>query len=375
MKSQVYSPDGLTIPLRFSLDWTGVTRSIKRLFASDTVNSLLACLMIIGISLVLTFTRLSIDGAVISVNKISGSYIWLTKFTEVKPPEPKVSAPAVVSALSAATPTCVESPADAQKEFATCPAFSIDYSSTPAQQLGKESIFNTYVGAPEGNQEAQYYTDSPQNLQVEKGALIIKALSIKQDGFNYTSARIDTKGKKDFLYGKIIVSAKLPNQIGAWPAIWMLPTNKKYAGLSQVNDTKSYLNDGEIDIAESVGAQPHTIYGIAHSLAHPADGPPDYYGTAYVPDSDSAFHSYGVEWTPTRLTFTIDGQAYFAIEKQAGADYRSWPYDQPFYLILNLALGGSWGGIDRAHFPADGVDSQALPSIMQIQSINYYPYL
>ncbi len=284
-------------------------------------------------------------------------------------PTPKSVTPTVAPA------SCQNSQADASQVFAACPTFSQDYSKQSTGIVSSQ-IYNIATGKPEANQEAQLYTANSQNLRIENGSLVLQALNDPQQGFSYTSARIDTKGKEDFLYGRIVVRATLPSSIGTWPAIWMLPSQSKYAALSPVTDTNRYLNDGEIDIAESVGTEAHRVYGIAHSLAYPEDGPDrSYYSVVRVPDNDTVFHNYEIDWTPTNLTFSVDGKAYFSISKQAGADYRSWPYDQPFYLILNLAIGGAWGGTDRAQFPTDGVDKSALPASLNVQSINYYPYI
>ena len=257
--------------------------------------------------------------------------------------------------------------------FASCPSFFMNFATQPSGALSSDN-FNVYTGAPEANQEAQFYTDQIQNLQVAHGSLNLIALKSAQQGYRYTSARIDTKGKQDFLYGKLRIRAMLPTGIGTWPAIWMLPTDHKYESMSPDTDFSRYLNDGEIDIAETAGVEPHVMYGIAHSRAYPMNGPNrNYYGTTTVPDSDTAYHDYEVTWTPTNLTFSIDGKAFFSINKKAGADYQSWPYDQRFYLVLNLAMGGTWAGNDRKDFPVDGVDPKALPSTMKVASDSLLP--
>jgi beta-glucanase (GH16 family) len=276
---------------------------------------------------------------------------------------------------SAAAAGCQASKPEPTQLFASCPSFTQDYSSQKSGTVSS-SIYNITTGEPEANQEAQLYTANAKNLRIQDGKLVLQAHNDPQQGFNYTSARIDTKGKKDFLYGKLVVRATLPTGVGTWPAIWMLPSQSKYAAQGSATDNNRYLNDGEIDIAESVGTEPHSVYGIAHSLAYPENGSNrGYYNVVKVPGNDTAFHDYELDWTPTNLTFSVDGKAFFSISKQAGADYHSWPYDQPFYLVLNLAIGGSWGGTDRVHFPTDGVNKQALPAALNVQSINYYPYI
>lgn len=280
-----------------------------------------------------------------------------------------------VSKPSSAKAGCTQTQANTTALFAACPSYAIDYAKQADGAVATNQL-NIYDGQPEANHEAQYYTSNLQNIRVENGSLVLEAQNTSKQGYDYTSARIDTKGKADFLDGKLVVRATLPSGIGTWPAIWMLPSNPKYASLSPASDPDRYLNDGEIDIAESVGTEPHVVYGIAHSLAYPEDGPDrSYYSTIKLSDNDRVFHDYEVDWTPTNLTFSVDGKAYFSISKKAGADYRSWPYDQPFYLIVNLALGGSWGGTDTAQFPGDGVDKSILPASLKVQNITYYPYV
>ncbi len=285
------------------------------------------------------------------------------------------AAPAQKTVASVAAASCLGSDSQSTNIFAACPSFELQYAGKRTGSVDA-NVLNAYAGAPEANNEAQLYTNGSRNLRVENGALVLEAQNEAQQGFNYTSARIDTKGKEDFLYGRIVVRATLPSGVGTWPAIWMLPSESRYANLSPATDLHRYLNDGEIDIAEAVGTDPHTIYGIAHSLAYPEDGKNrNYFNTIRVRDSSAVAHDYEVDWTPTNLTFRVDGNPFFSIDKRPGADYHSWPYDQPFYLIVNLALGGSWGGTDTADFPGDGVDKAALPATLTVQSIRYYPYI
>ncbi len=257
--------------------------------------------------------------------------------------------------------------------FADCPSFSLDFKHLPDGPLGTQ-VFNTYVGKPEANQEAQYYTSDTSNVRIENGTLVLTARNDPRQGYRYTSARINTQHKKSFMYGKLVVRATIPKGTGTWPAIWMLPANNRYFHLQPPGNPSRNLVDGEIDMAEAIGTEPNTIYGIAHSLGYPNDGRAGYYGVIKVPGNDTQFHDYGLNWTPTSLTFTLDGVPYFSMEKRPGEDYRTWPYDQPYYLIMNVALGGTWGGTDRQHFPVDGVDSSALPASMKVQSVRYYPY-
>jgi beta-glucanase (GH16 family) len=293
--------------------------------------------------------------------------------TAAKAPAPKVAK--TVTAPAVAPKGCSDAQTENTTAFATCPSFALNFLAQPNGSFVSNS-FNVYTGAPEANNEAQLYTNNTQNLRVENGSLVLEVRNDPQQGFLYTSSRIDTHNKKDFQYGKFSIRAQVPAGVGTWPAIWMLPSQPRYASMSPASDYNRYLNDGEIDILEAVGAEPTRVYGIAHSRAYPSDGPDrSYYSMVRVPDNTTAFHDYGVEWTPTSLTFTLDGKPYFSYNKKAGADYTSWPFDQPYYLIFNLAMGGSWGGQDKAHFPGDGVDKSALPASLKIQSVRYYPYI
>jgi beta-glucanase (GH16 family) len=370
MKSQIALTQPLSIPWTLEKDISVGIAKLRSVVSTWALKRLLSVLLILGLSFAGLDIKLSATSGGYKPTTLKGSYAWLAK-----PQQTSLASTIRPKSTTSAVATCNQGqPNTASKQFALCPSLSLNYTKMADGPI-ENSIFNVYEGAPEGNHEAHYYTASPANVQIEKGYLILRALSSQQQGYNYTSARVDTKGKADFLYGKLVVRTKLPSNVGAWPAIWMLPSTTKYEDLGSIDDPYRYLNGGEIDIAESVGAIPHLIYGIAHSLSHPTDGLQDYYSTITIPDSNTTFHDYGLEWTPTELTFTVDGNAFFSIEKEAGADYHSWPYDQPFYLVLNLALGGSWGGIDRTDFPLDGIDARALPSTMDIQSIQYYPYI
>lgn len=293
--------------------------------------------------------------------------------TAAVPAQTAPTKPKLVRAVAA--PKCTALQTQSDTLFTSCPSFSVDYSNMQKGSINKHD-FNVYTGVPIANHEAEYYTGSSANLRVANGSLVLEALNQSKDGYHFTSSHIDTHGKEDFLYGKMIVRAKLPSGIGTWPAIWLLPSQPKYASQSPATDTSRYLNDGEIDIVEAVGTQPNVVYSVAHSLAYPEDGVNRaYFNTTEVPDDYTIYHNYELDWTPTSLTFSVDGQMYFTYIKKAGADWHSWPYDQPFYLVVNLAIGGSWGGTDTKDFPGDGVDTSALPATLNVQSINYYSYI
>jgi beta-glucanase (GH16 family) len=261
--------------------------------------------------------------------------------------------------------------------FATNPTWSQNFADQTSG-VPDPRYWNVLVGPAENsNKEQQYYTDNLTNLRVEGGALrFIATHGAQPEGYTYGSARIETQGKQSFLYGRIDITAKLPKGVGSWPAVWMLPANNIYAEKSPEGTALRYKNGGEMDILEAVGFEPDVVYGVAHSasdLTIRADGTGSH-GTAKVPNSTKSFNTYSVLWTPTSVTFAVNDMPYFNYVRKDGADYTTWPFDQPFYLIANLAMGGTWGGMDTSIFK-NGIDNSALPSSLDIRSIYYYPYI
>ncbi len=187
-----------------------------------------------------------------------------------------------------------------------------------------------------GNNELQYYTDSKANSYIKDGFLVIKAMKKNYRGKFYTSARLRTKGKKDWTYGRFDIRAKLPIQQGIWPAIWMLPTDYVYGG---------WPKSGEIDIMEIVGHKPSTLHGTIH---YGPEWPNNKHtgGTYELPEGETfadEFHVFSVEWEENEIRWYIDDQLY-STKTPADTDPHPWPFDQDFHLILNLAIGGNWPG-------------------------------
>lgn len=260
------------------------------------------------------------------------------------------------------------------RRFATTPSFLENFTSMSNGPLNPK-LWNTQVGTGFNN-EAQFYTDRPTNIRIQNGSLVIQANKESYGGQDYTSARIDTKGKAAFRYGKIDIVAKLPAGIGTWPSLWLLPATDTYDKLTPSNPQR-YLNGGEIDIAEAIGKEPNTVYGIAHTLSAALNNPDGagYYNKIQVPNNNTNFNVYGLEWTPTSLVFSINNVPYYTYKKQPGADYKTWPFDKPFYLILNNAVGGTWAkSTDEKLASTNGIDNNSFPATMQVQSIAYYPY-
>lgn len=187
------------------------------------------------------------------------------------------------------------------------------------------------------NNELQVYTESTDNAYVENGNLVIQAVKTA-DG--YTSARLNTQGKQDTKYGRFEIRAKLPKGQGLWPAIWLMPTNESLYG--------QWPKCGEIDIMEMLGNDTSTMYGTIHY-----GDPHTSQGTTYTLDKGSFaddYHVFAVEWEPSEIRFYVDGVLYNTVKdwftKVEGMDEVTFPapFDQPFYVILNLAVGGDWPG-------------------------------
>jgi len=212
------------------------------------------------------------------------------------------------------------------------------------------------------NDEDQAYTSRPENVLVENGRLVITARREDFEGSRYTSARLQSQGKGDFLYGRFVVRAKLPRGMGTWPAIWMLPSDPfTYATTCSdepdwqgSGDCDAWPNSGEMDIMEHVGYQMGHVHGTVHNKAYYWAVWKQRKGRIIIDDVDHAFHDYVLEWSPERIDVFVDDTRYFTYINE-GRGWESWPFDRPFHLILNIAVGGMWGrsggGIDDGIFP------------------------
>ncbi|MBY0426345.1 MAG: glycoside hydrolase family 16 protein, partial [Cytophagales bacterium] len=194
--------------------------------------------------------------------------------------------------------------------------------------------WNYNVGYPGVNNELQTYTSRPENITVTGGNLIIKALKENYGGYNYTSAKIDTRSKFNVKYGRIEARIKLPATQGLWPAFWMMPQNSVYGG---------WPTSGEIDIMEEMGSNPYKTFGTIHYGDSPAAHTSS--GTTFTSFSNlsEGFHTYAVEWKQDTITWFLDNHYFFTATKTSIAP-NAWPFDQEFYLILNVAVGGWFGG-------------------------------
>ncbi|NWF89896.1 MAG: glycoside hydrolase family 16 protein [Ignavibacteriaceae bacterium] len=206
-----------------------------------------------------------------------------------------------------------------------------------------------------GNNELQYYTNLASNSFIENGHLIIKAIYENYQGKYFTSARMRSKNKGDWLYGRIEAVAKLPTGKGTWPAIWMLPTDWEYG---------NWPESGEIDIMEHVGYDPNVVHGSIHTKAYNHVLGTQKTAKLPVPTATTEFHKYAIEWFEDHIDFYIDSIKYFSFTNEnKGSAY--WPFDKRFHLILNLAVGGNWGG-------AQGIDPGAFPARLEIDYVRVY---
>jgi len=216
-------------------------------------------------------------------------------------------------------------------------------------------------GCPElcgfGNNEAQYYQSNKlKYARVENGKLILEAhLDTSAINHQIKSAKLTTKFKQKFKYGKIDVRAKNPVGVGSWPAIWMLPDQNKFGKWPQ---------SGEIDIMEHVGYSRDSIFGTVHTEAFNHMIGTQKSGHKVVTDSESQFHEYSIQWNPDKIEFFIDSLKYHEFLNYQET-YKEWPFDQDFHLICNLAIGGNWGG-------KMGIDSTKFPMQFEIDYIRYY---
>ncbi|CAL6092997.1 glycoside_hydrolase family 16 protein [Hexamita inflata] len=215
-----------------------------------------------------------------------------------------------------------------------------------------ESKWTKVVNENSHIEELQYYSDSDQNAYIQENQMYIVARKEQHDKYIYTSARLNTQDKYMFKYGKFEIIAKLPVGLGTWPAIWLYSRDDTYQ---------------EIDIMESVGVTPNTVFFSVHSSGN-FDDKKDHHGTSKkIKNLDQQFHKYSVEWTPQHIYGFVDDKKYFSLRK---VDIKSkyWHFDKEMYIILNLAVGGNWAG-------SGGICSDCFPQQFIIQSVKVFEYI
>lgn len=207
------------------------------------------------------------------------------------------------------------------------------------------------------NNEKQFYTENRrENARIEDGRLIIEARKEAMDRGEFTSASVISKGHGDWTYGRIEVRAKLPAARGTWPAIWMLPDE---------HGKVPWPGCGEIDIMEHVGHDPGKIHGTLHSEVYNHIKGTQRSGKLMIPTCATEFHTYSMDWSADKIVMHVDGVVYATFTKTPGDRDAEWPFHKPFYLILNLAIGGAWGG-------QKGIDDAAFPQRMEVDFVRVY---
>jgi beta-glucanase (GH16 family) len=207
------------------------------------------------------------------------------------------------------------------------------------------------------NDCVHYFTDRPENAIIEGGILRIIALKESYEGYNYTAALLKTKNSMYWRYGRIEARIKLPGTNGFVPAFWMMPEDDQYGW---------WPGSGEIDIMEHPTNQVDKIYGTIHCGAYDIyKGTAPQGGNVQIPDAESAYHIYAIEWTPERIDFFVDDQKYFTFENDYSGSEK-WPFNKPFYIILNMAVGGGWVGNPDA--------TSIFPAVMEVDYVRVYQY-
>ncbi len=244
-------------------------------------------------------------------------------------------------------------PVDKNWQFETTPMWSDEFDVNGLPNNAKWGY--DLGGGGWGNNELQNYTNVLDNAKVEGGNLVITAKKESSGSMNYSSARLVSKNKGDFLYGRIEARAKLPAGRGTWPAIWMLPTDWAYG---------NWPKSGEIDIMEHVGYDLNKVHVTVHTEAYNHSIGTQKGASQTVSTATTDFHKYRVDWTPYAVRGYIDDQLMFTFVNE-GKGYAGWPFDKRFHLLLNLAIGGNWGG-------AQGVDDSVFPQSMLVDYVRVY---
>ncbi len=204
-----------------------------------------------------------------------------------------------------------------------------------------------------GNGEAEYYTNRPENARIEKGMLVIEARQEKYEGSYYTSARLKTQDLQEVLYGRVEARIKVPSGLGLWPAFWMLGSDF---------DGTNWPDCGEIDIMEHIGKEPDLILGTLHGPGYSGALGKSQWNRQNYNIADE-FHTYAIEWEADQIRWYYDDIEYFKVNRTDLNDNK-WVFDKPFFVILNLALGGTLPG-------PIGLDTE-FPAQMYVDYVRVY---
>lgn len=207
-----------------------------------------------------------------------------------------------------------------------------------------------------GNNEAQFYTSKRmENAKVDNGLLHVIARKEDYNGKDFTSVRL--LSKPDWKYGRIETRAKVPAGRGTWAAIWMMPGGWSFTD-------GGWPDVGEFDIMEHVGHDAGVVHASAHSCDYQWQKGTQQTDTIHVADACENFHTYVWEWSPEVVKAYVDDRMFFEY-KNEGLGESKWPYDKPFYLILNVAVGGAWGSLK-------GIDTNNFPQSMEVDYVRVY---
>jgi beta-glucanase (GH16 family) len=217
-------------------------------------------------------------------------------------------------------------------------------------------IWNYEVGEKWANNESQCYVHSSDNCFIENGLLNLKAtIHPNNEKCKYQSTRINTANKKHFLYGRFVFRAKMPKGRGSWPAIWFL-------GEGKLKDVRWPLC-GEIDLVEYAGNRNKKVSVAIHTFAYNHRIGTSKGMSIDLANASDQFHDYELDWNKDRLIFKVDNKEILRIDKHKNDGMEEWPFDTPHYLIINLAVGGWYGG---------KIVDEDLPYLLQIESIKIY---
>lgn len=240
---------------------------------------------------------------------------------------------------------------DKNWQFETTPMWADEFDNATVD--GSKWTFET-GGSGWGNNELQNYT-SGNNATITNGVLSITAKKEPSGGREYSSTRMITRGKGDWLYGRFEVRAKLPRGRGTWPAIWMLYSDNTYG---------NWPASGEIDIMEHVGYDPGNVHASVHTSSYNHTRGTQKTAVKNISSATDEYHVYRVDWTPFAVRAFIDDVQYFEFTNE-NKGFASWPFDKKFFMILNVAVGGNWGG-------AQGVDDTVFPASMLVDYVRVY---
>lgn len=309
--------------------------------------------------------------------ELGGRVVFLAIVAKLLGENKKVSAqdqtPASTSEISQEEISAIE---EWEKNFESEPIFSQDFTQMKDGTQLDENFWTKETGIFNSTKETS--TEDPSNVRIESQTLILQ-LHKTEDG--YTGARLSTKQKFDFTFGKIEITAKFPAGQGAFGAIWCQSTDQSNSNSLDSSDKKRWSANGEIDIAEVQGGRPNRVYATAHTHESVTAGGNPNGGSTVVEDVTKEFYIYGMEWTPDKIVYTISAvheatpHPFHSVERHSD-DPMEWPFTHDFHLMLNLAAGGTWADSvqkqNSTEFENSIDDSVVDGAELQIQKVEYF---